>query len=215
MARNTNNSMGSLRQPAKKSLTDRVRQSAAILLAPLARLLQRLNISPNAITIIGMGFSIPASIALASGRWTAAILLILVSGLFDGIDGLLARQSNRVTRFGAFLDSVLDRWSDSALFIGLLIFYTRANMQMPAILSGVSLASCLLVSYTRARAEGIGAQCKSGLFTRLERFVALLGGLILNVMPIALWIIAALSTFTAIQRIYNTYRYVQAHREEG
>ena len=85
-------------------------------------------------------------------------------------------------------------------------------MQIPAILSGVALATSLLVSYTRARAEGIGAQCKRGLFTRLERLIAIAAGLVLNQMHIALWVIAILSAFTAVQRIYYTYKYVQTHQ---
>jgi CDP-diacylglycerol--glycerol-3-phosphate 3-phosphatidyltransferase len=147
-------------------------------------------------------------------RWTAAIVVVLVGGLADGVDGLLARQSQQTTRFGAFLDSVLDRWSDSALFIGLLIHFARADMMVEEVLSGAALSFSLLVSYTRARAEGIGARCNRGLFTRLERVSLLIAGLIFDRMGIALWLIVVLSAFTAVQRIYYTWRFTQLNTEE-
>ena len=194
-----------------QSLTDWARVHLASVLTPLARLLDRAGISPNAITISGLLLSVCAGIVLALGYRLAGAALIVVSGLMDGLDGLLARYAQKTSPFGAFLDSVLDRWSDSAFLIGVLAWYAQTGMQIPAILSGVALATSLLVSYTRARAEGIGAQCKRGLFTRLERLIAIVAGLVLNQMHIALWVIAILSAFTAVQRIYYTYKYVQTH----
>jgi CDP-diacylglycerol--glycerol-3-phosphate 3-phosphatidyltransferase len=187
----------------------------ATLFGPVARLLERLNISPNAVTIFGAVVALSAGIMLALGYWEAAIVLIVISGLFDGLDGLLARQANRASPFGAFLDSVLDRWSDSALFCGLLIWHTRAGLQLPAVLAAVALATSLMVSYVRARAEGIGARCNRGLFTRLERILSLLAGLILNQLTIALAVIALLSGFTVLQRMYHTYKYVRAHPQDS
>lgn len=209
MLRNVNQSADRLRKP--KTLSDWAHEWAAILFAPVAGFLERLNISPNAITVLGAVFSLSASVFLALGRWPAAIGLILVGGLLDGVDGLLARQAQKTSRFGAFLDSVLDRWSDSAIFLGLLAWYSRAGMHLQEVLSGVALASSLLVSYTRARAEGVGAQCSRGLFTRLERYTALVAGLVLNQMTIALWILASLSTFTALQRIYHTWKSLESN----
>jgi CDP-diacylglycerol--glycerol-3-phosphate 3-phosphatidyltransferase len=214
MFRNANEPAGSLHRPVKKSLTDWAHEWMAILFAPATRILERLNISPNTITISGVILSLCAGVTLALGYWEAAVALIVVSGLFDGLDGLLARQTQKTSRFGAFLDSVLDRWSDSAIFIGLLAWYARLGMQSQVILASVALATSLLVSYTRARAEAIGAQCSRGLFTRLERFIALVAGMVLNLMTIALWVIAILSSLTAIQRIYYTYKYVKIHSEE-
>jgi CDP-diacylglycerol--glycerol-3-phosphate 3-phosphatidyltransferase len=214
MTNHTNEPAGSLRQPIKKSLTDWAHEWVANAFAPVARLLGRWNVSPNTITICGAVLSMCAGVLLALGYWGAAIAVMIASGLLDGIDGLLARQEQQTSRFGAFLDSVLDRWSDSALFIGLLVWHTQAGMAMPAILSGIALATSLLVSYARARAEGVNAQCSRGLFTRLERYIVLVAGLVLNQMTIALGVIAALSAFTAIQRIVYTYRYLQAHPEE-
>jgi len=214
MINNANDPAGSLRQPMKKSLTDWAHEWVANTFAPVARLLTQWKVSPNTITICGAVLSMCAGAILALGHWGAAIAVMVVAGLLDGIDGLLARQAHQTSRFGAFLDSVLDRWSDSALFIGLLVWHTRAGMQLPAILAGIALATSLLVSYTRARAEGVGAKCSRGLFTRLERFIVLVAGLVFNQMSIALGVIAALSAFTAIQRIVHTYSYLQAHSEE-
>ena len=206
--RKTNESAEQMRQPAKKSLTDLAHEWMAILFAPLARVLQRLHVTPNMITVLGAALGVGGGVALALGNWPVAVGLLVVSGFLDGVDGLLARYSQQASLFGAFLDSVLDRWSDSSIFIGLLIWYSRAGMQTQVALAGISLASSVLVSYTRARAEGVGAQCKRGLFTRLERFAAVLAGLVLNQMGIALWVIAVLSTFTALQRIYFTSKYI-------
>ena len=184
-----------------------------VLFTPVATFLHRIKVTPNTITIVGCGFSLLGGALIATGHWPAAIGVIVFAGLLDGVDGLLARQSRQITPFGAFLDSVLDRWSDSAFFVGLLIWAARSGMMLQEVLSIVALASSLLVSYTRARAEGIGAQCRRGLFTRLERFIVLVAGLVLNQMTIALWVMAGLGTVTAIQRIYYTWRYMEAHAE--
>jgi len=214
MLRKANESVGSLRQPTQKSATDWAHEWMALVFTPLIRVLRRANVSPNAITVFGFALGLFGGVALALGYWRVAIVLIVASGLLDGVDGLLARQSQRVTRFGAFLDSVLDRWSDSALFLGLLIWYSSLDMHIQVILASTALASSLLVSYTRARAEGVGAQCKRGLFTRLERFIVLVAGLVLNLMTVALCVVAVLSTLTAIQRIYYTSEYIKANLED-
>jgi CDP-diacylglycerol--glycerol-3-phosphate 3-phosphatidyltransferase len=197
-----------------KSLTDLAHAVMAELFTPVARVLHRFGIGPNLVTIAGCVLSVAGAVLIAFGRWPAGIALALVGGFGDGVDGLLARHSQRTTRFGAFLDSVLDRWSDSAFFVGLLVYFARADMLMEEVLSGLALAFSLLVSYTRARAEGVGAQCSRGLFTRLERLAVLMAGLILGQVTIALWLIAILSAFTAIQRIYYTWRYMQLNVEE-
>jgi CDP-diacylglycerol--glycerol-3-phosphate 3-phosphatidyltransferase len=209
MLRNADESANRLRQPIRKSLTDLAHEGVAVLFAPLVKVLQRLNISPNAITVLGFGLSVVAGALLARGHWRVAIAAIVVSGGLDGVDGLLARRANKITPFGGFLDSVLDRWSDCVYFLGLLIWYSRAGMSQQVVLAGVALASSLLVSYTRARAEGIGAKCSRGLFTRLERFIVLVAGLVLKQMTVALWAIAVVSTFTALQRIYYTWKHVK------
>lgn len=213
MLRNVDKSVESLRRAPRKSPSDAARELVAAVFAPLARFLHRMNVAPNTITVVGCLFSVLGGVLLAVGLWPVAAGAIAFAGLMDGIDGLLARLTQQTSRFGAFLDSVLDRWSDSALFIGLLIWHSRMGMQMEQVLSIVALASCLLVSYTRARAEGIGAECRRGLFTRLERILVLIAAVVFGQVTIALWITAILSTFTALQRIYYTWQYLKANPE--
>jgi CDP-diacylglycerol--glycerol-3-phosphate 3-phosphatidyltransferase len=213
MSRQPYGSANRLPRTAQRSLTDLAHLVMAHLFAPLARFLNRLGITPNAITVFGCLLSIVGAALIAMGRWTPAIVAVLLGGFADGVDGLLARQSQQTTRFGAFLDSVLDRWSDSALFVGLLVYFAHADLMVEEVLSGVALSLSLLVSYTRARAEGIGARCNRGLFTRLERLSVLVAGLIFGQMGIALWLIVVLSAFTAVQRIYYTWRFTQLNTE--
>jgi CDP-diacylglycerol--glycerol-3-phosphate 3-phosphatidyltransferase len=134
---------------------------------------------------------------------------LIVAAFFDGIDGALARLLNRVTRFGAFLDSTTDRFSEAALFLGLLIYYYGRGAGAEVILCYMAIIGSLMVSYTRARAEGLGISLREGLFTRLERMVALIAGLLLSPW-IPLWIVlgllAVLSNFTALQRIWLVWR---------
>jgi len=193
--------------------SDWAHELMSVLFAPLARALHRLRIVPNAVTVTGTLLAMFGGALVALDRWKPAAVVILVSGFMDGVDGLLARESRSTSRLGAFLDSVLDRWSDVAFYIGLLIWYLSQDMEFEVVLVGCALASSLLVSYTRARAEGIGARCGRGVFTRLERFVALLVGLVLNVMTWSLWVIVVLSTFTALQRLFTTFRYVRDNPE--
>lgn len=213
MLRRGNGSVGRLEQPTKQASLDLAHEWMSVLFSPLARALHRINVSPNAITVLGSAFAVCGGVLVALGRWKFAASAIVFSGFLDGVDGLLARESQQTTRLGAFLDSVLDRWSDVAFYLGLLVWYLNAEQETQVLLVGCALASSLLVSYTRARAESIGAQCGRGVFTRLERFIALVTGLVLNVMTIALWVIVVLSTITAVQRLYYTFRYVQQNPE--
>jgi CDP-diacylglycerol--glycerol-3-phosphate 3-phosphatidyltransferase len=209
MARNSNESVGSLRQRSKKSLNDLAHELVATLFTPLAKWLQRMGVSANTVTLFGFIFNLFAGGVLVMGKMQLAAILIIVGGLLDGLDGLLARVSDQVSVFGAFFDSVLDRWSESVVFLGLLLWYQRTGLSAEVILIYISVVSSLLVSYTRARAEGVGAQCKRGLFTRLERVVVLIAGLVLQQVTIALWVLAVFATITALQRIYFTYKYIK------
>lgn len=203
-----------LPRPVRKSLTDLAHETMADVFTPLASALHRLGVNANTITILGCVLSIAGAVFIALGFWPAGVAFALLGGFCDAVDGLLARHTKQTTRFGAFLDSVLDRWSDSAFFVGLLVYFARADMLTEEVLSGLALSFSLLVSYTRARAEGVGAQCNRGLFTRLERFTVLMAGLILDQMTIALWVITTLSALTAVQRIHHTWRYMQSYVEE-
>jgi CDP-diacylglycerol--glycerol-3-phosphate 3-phosphatidyltransferase len=186
-------------------VTDWVRRWSGSFLIPIARFVSWTGVSPNGITIIGFALTVVVAFLLAMGYFPLGGALLIVAAFFDGIDGALARLLNRVTRFGAFLDSTTDRFSEAALFLGLLIYYHGRGAGVEVILCYMTIIGSLMVSYTRARAEGLGIPLREGLFTRLERMVALIAGLLLSPW-VPLWfvlgLLAVLSNFTALQRIW-------------
>ncbi|MFB0535260.1 MAG: CDP-alcohol phosphatidyltransferase family protein [Anaerolineae bacterium] len=187
-------------------LTDLVRKRMRWLLEPLARLINRTGISPNLLTLIGFVLTVGVAYVLATGHLQIGGVLLAVVGTFDALDGTLARLAGRRSRFGAFLDSTVDRLSEAAIYLGLLVHYTQQGSQQESFLIYATFVGSLMVSYARARAEGIGIECKMGILTRFERAVVLVVGLILNQMLITLWIMAILSNFTALQRMYHVWR---------
>ncbi len=187
-------------------VTNVARHWAARVIEPIARLLDSLGLTPNSVTVLG--FLLTAAVALLVGRGQfrlAGVLLIITLGT-DAIDGTLARLTGRITRFGAFLDSTLDRWAEVLIYSALGWYYLYAGQQTAVLLAMGAMAASLMVSYTRARAEGVGLTCKDGLLTRFERLVLLIGGLIIQQVVAALWVIAVLAVFTALQRIWITWR---------
>ncbi len=187
-------------------LSDRVRTWTRGLATSLAGVFGRLGFTPNLLTILGFLLMIPIGGVLARGHFRVGALLILLAGAFDGLDGTLARMTDRVTIFGAFLDSTLDRYAEIVLYLGLLIFYLRFRDDLAVTLIYLTIVGSLLVSYTRARAEGIGVECKVGLFTRFERVAVLILGLLSGWMVPALAILAIFSNLTALQRMWHVYR---------
>ena len=137
-------------------------------------------------------------------------LVVFAAGFFDLVDGPVARASNQVTRFGAFFDSVLDRYSDAALFFGLLVFYARGNRFFYVVLTALVMISAVMVSYTRARAESLIGSCKVGFMERPERLVLIIIGALANRMAPVLWVIAVLSTITVIHRMYYTWQQTES-----
>jgi CDP-diacylglycerol--glycerol-3-phosphate 3-phosphatidyltransferase len=188
------------------TLTDLARKWMRWLLEPLARLINRTGISPNLLTVIGFVLTVGVAYVLATGHLQIGGVLLAVAGLFDALDGTLARLAGRRSRFGAFLDSTVDRFSEAVIFMGLLVHYTQHGGRQESFLIYATLVGSLMVSYVRARAESLSIECKRGILTRFERAVVLVVGLILNQMLIALWIMAVLSNFTALQRIYLVWR---------
>ena len=172
---------------------------------PVARLLARTAITPSAITWLGFLLAIGAAALIITGHLFAAGLVVLIAGFSDILDGALARHTNRITHFGAVLDSTLDRLSEAVVLLGILVLYTREQLIAPILLVGFALLGSQLVSYIRARAEALGIQCEVGLFTRPERVIVLVLGLLLNQTPYALVtalaIIAVFSFITAGQRL--------------
>ncbi len=171
------------------------------------------KISPNALTFIGLLINVVAAcffgFASADNDQAAmfryAGFVIIGAGIFDMVDGRVARATNQVTDFGGFFDSVIDRYSDVALFFGLLVYYARANRFFYVVLVAFVMTSSLMVSYTRARAENMIKQCKVGFMERPERIVLVIIGALWNVMAPVLWVLAVLSTITVIHRIRYTY----------
>lgn len=164
------------------------------------------RIHPNALTFIGLVVNGAAAALLASGRFFSAGLVMIGAGIFDMVDGRVARETNRVTRFGGFFDSVLDRYSDLILLMGLLVYYASINRFFYVVLTAVVMAGSVMVSYTRARAECTIPSCKVGFMERPERVVLLIIGALFNRMAPVLWVIAVLSNLTVIHRMIYTWQ---------
>jgi CDP-diacylglycerol--glycerol-3-phosphate 3-phosphatidyltransferase len=164
------------------------------------------KIHPNVLTFIGLLINIVAAALLAVGRFRAAGFVIIGAGLFDMVDGRVARETNQVTRFGGFFDSVLDRYSDLALLIGLLVYYGTINRPWYVVLTAVVMAASVMTSYARARAENTIPSCKVGFMERPERIVLLIIGALFDRMAPVLWVIAVLGNITVIHRMAFTYQ---------
>lgn len=175
-------------------------------LAPLARLLGRAGVTPNQVSAAGAALTVAAAALIASGRPSAGGWLFLIASAFDLLDGVLARETRRASPFGAFLDSALDRVSEGAVLAAIAYVFAAQGRALDA--AGVVLALLLsqLVSYARARAEGLGLDCRVGAVTRAERVVLLAAGLVSGLVAPAVWLIAAASALTVAQRVIHTAR---------
>ena len=185
----------------KMTPTDWMRLRLKGVVEPMAAFFVRLGLHPNTMTLFGLAGNIVGAVFLATGHMTIGGILILVSGWFDGLDGAMARQLNQPSKFGAFVDSVTDRWSEMIIFLGLLIYYLRQpDGLIYCLLVFAATMGSVMVSYTKARAEALGFDCNIGLLTRMERYLVMAPALILNLPQVALWVIAILANFTALQR---------------
>jgi CDP-diacylglycerol---glycerol-3-phosphate 3-phosphatidyltransferase len=164
------------------------------------------KIHPNVLTFIGLLINVIAAVLLSTGQFTKAAWVIIGAGIFDMVDGRVARETNRVTRFGGFFDSVLDRYSDLALLMGLLVWYGNINRPFYVVLTAVVMAGSVMVSYTRARAENTIPMCKVGFMERPERIVLLIIGALFDRMAPVLWVIALMSNLTVIHRMLFTWQ---------
>jgi len=173
---------------------------------PAARVLSRTGVTPNVLTTIGLVINLISAAVVATGNFLAGGLLVLFSGLFDLLDGAVARHTNRVTKFGALYDSTVDRLTEGALFFALAWFYLPRGNNIEVLLAFLAMVGSFLISYIRARAEGVGIECKVGIFTRAERVLILVLGLLLNQMFIALLLLALLSFITVIERMVHVWR---------
>jgi len=173
---------------------------------PVARALLALRLRPNHLTVLGLGVSVLAAICFARGRERGGAVLLILAGLFDFFDGSLARLSGQVTPFGAFLDSVIDRYSDLVVLAGILVLFAGSRRPTEVVLALLALIGTVMVSYTKARAQAIGVACEIGLMERPERLIVLIAGGLFDLMIPALWVLAVLVNVTAIQRILYTRR---------
>ncbi|MGD1091130.1 MAG: CDP-alcohol phosphatidyltransferase family protein [Bryobacteraceae bacterium] len=164
------------------------------------------KIHPNVLTFLGLVINIGAAALLALGRFRWAGVVIIGAGLFDMVDGRVARETNRVTRFGGFFDSVLDRYSDLALLVGLLVWYGSINRWGYVVLTAIVMTASVMVSYVRARAENTIPTCKVGFMERPERVVLLIIGALFDKMAPVLWVIAVLGNLTVVHRMVFTWQ---------
>ena len=158
-------------------------------------------VKPNLLTVIGLSFGFICLILVVSNRLLFAGLALLISGFFDLLDGAVARQYGRVTAYGGFLDSVLDRYTDLAVVFGIFVYFLNRDNTSFAILTFVAATGIVLVSYIRARAEAASLRCKSGLLERPERTILLIIGLCFGLLKPVVILLAILAHLTAIQRI--------------
>jgi CDP-diacylglycerol--glycerol-3-phosphate 3-phosphatidyltransferase len=188
-------------------------EGCRVLLTAIVRRLAIARVNPNVLTFLGLVINIVAAVFFGYANAENQVrmffyggLVVIGAGFMDLVDGRVARATNRVTRFGAFFDSVVDRYSDVALFFGLLVYYARANRFFYLVLTAVVMVGSVMVSYTRARAESLIGSCRVGFMERPERLVLVIIGALTNHMAPVLWVIAVLSNVTVTHRIYYTWQ---------
>jgi CDP-diacylglycerol--glycerol-3-phosphate 3-phosphatidyltransferase len=185
----------------------------AICMFPLRAIINlcvRLRIHPNLLTFIGVVINVAAAWALALDRFLLAGVIMTAANIFDFIDGKVATATGTITRFGAFWDSVMDRFSDIALFVGLIYLYSELGRTDYVMVAALAMMFAVLTSYTRARAESIIEKCKVGFMERPERIVLFMIGAFTDRMAAALWVMLVLSATTVFARIYYTWRALNA-----
>jgi CDP-diacylglycerol---glycerol-3-phosphate 3-phosphatidyltransferase len=200
-------------QPKKQKLTfsDRARVIFKGVLDPIGAFFNRLGIFPNTMTLIGLGGNVIAAVLLALGYITVGGILVLAMGLVDTLDGTMARLRGMPSDFGAFVDSVTDRYSELVIFGGLLYYFVQKENWLAVLGIYLAASGSVLVSYIRARAASVGMDTKVGFLGRFERYLVLAPTLILSIPMVGVWIIAVFANITAIQRIMDVRR--QAHEQ--
>ena len=189
----------------------RLRNLLSPIVDAIARVLVKLGFSPSGLTVMGVLIACVAAALISQGMLAVGGIVMLIAGVFDMFDGAVARMTDRATKFGALFDSVMDRVSEAVVLLGLLWFYLEDGEQLGAVLVYVSIVGSTLVSYVRARAEGLGIECKGGLMQRPERVASLGVGIIVGqwwepAVLIVLGVIAALTVVTTVQRVVETAR---------
>jgi CDP-diacylglycerol---glycerol-3-phosphate 3-phosphatidyltransferase len=188
------------------AFSNTIGRGGKFLLSQIVGFLSRYRINPNILTFIGVLISLWAAFAFGYGAFFHAGLIMILAGLFDMLDGEVARVTRSVSAFGAFYDSVIDRYSDVIILQGLMVYYARKQMLGYVVLVGVVFMGAVLTSYARARAESLIPSCKVGFMERPERVVLLIIGALSSRMEAVLWILAVLGNWTVIDRIYYTWK---------
>ena len=187
---------------------------SARITSPLVRQLSKTGITPNTVTIMGLALNILAAYFILSGSFFIGGIVILVSGLCDILDGALARLTNRGSTFGAILDSTVDRISEAIILSSLLIRYASHGDMLQIILILAILVGSFLTSYIRAKSEGLGLKCKVGWFTRAERVIVIAVGLLINQIPIILWVLVVFVYITVAQRLIHVRQQNESRNRE-
>ena len=195
---------------------ERARRAVSVYVElPVARCMERVGLTPNLVTLIGLLIAVGGAWLVAVGEWWMGGIVVLFGGVFDMFDGALARMTGRASKFGALLDSVVDRVSEAVALFGILAYYLMSDNDVGAALAYAAIIGSLMVSYMRARSEGLGIDCKVGVMTRPERVAAIGFGLIAAhwlpvVMPVVLGTIGALAAVTAVHRLIHTARAISS-----
>jgi CDP-diacylglycerol--glycerol-3-phosphate 3-phosphatidyltransferase len=204
--------MNSSETNLKRPITHWIGEGGGWLLRHVVSGLAATGLTPNTFTFLGLFVNSVSAALFAMGRFRDAAIVLLIASFLDMADGQVARRVGRVTAFGAFLDSTLDRYSDLALYMGLVVYYTLIGRPFYMALAAVAMASSFMVSYSRARAESLIPSCKVGFMERPERVVLLMIGGLWNRMAQVLWVIATISTITVIHRVAYTRSELRAGR---
>lgn len=193
-------------QEPRMTFTGQIGRVFNVVILLIVRGLALSRIHPNVLTFIGLLINVAAAYLLAIGQFRWAGTVILGASIFDMVDGRVARETNRVTRFGGFFDSVLDRYSDVALLIGLQVWYGSINRPFYVVLTALAMVASVMISYTRARAENSIPTCKVGFMERPERIVVFIIGALTDHLAPVIWVLAVLGTLTVVHRMVFTWQ---------
>ena len=190
-------------------ISRKIGAGAQVILRAIIKILVFLRINPNHLTFLGFVMSIVTAYAFARGHFGTAGVILIIAGLLDMVDGVVARNTQSETPFGAFFDSVMDRYSDVVLFIGILIYYARVGSVLYVVLAAIVMAGSVMTSYTRARAESLVPSCQVGFLERAERIVLIIIGGLFNHMGAVLWVIAFFSNLIVLHRCLYTRQQIR------
>jgi len=188
------------------TITRAIGSGCNVIIRLIVRGLALSKIHPNALTFVGLLINVVAAWYLSQGLFLTAGLVIIGAGIFDMVDGRVARETNQVTSFGGFFDSVLDRYSDLILLMGLLVYYGKIGRSPYVVLTAVVMTASVMISYARSRAENIIPTCKVGFMERPERIVLFIIGALFDRMAPVLWVMAVLGNLTVIHRMIFTWQ---------